>query len=199
MKPPKNKYDFTAAVLAGGKNTRFYGETKANIIINGRPLIERTLDILQDVFSDVIIITNSREEFKKYDYIRMAGDIYHNIGPLGGLHSALTHTEKSAVFLVASDMPELSASTIRHVAKSYEEIKCEALIPVYKGHIEPLHAIYDKSLLSRVEGFIKSGTKYSMKEFLHLVNDKYVEIEEKDGVINPFLNINSPEDLQKWY
>lgn len=193
------KYDITAAVLAGGKNTRFSGKTKAKIIIDGRPLIERTIGVLQEVFSDLIIITNSREEFKKYDYIRMAGDIYRNIGPLGGLHSALVNTDREAVFLVAGDMPELSSSTIRHVANTYEKTKCEALIPVYKGLMEPLHAIYSRRVLSRLEDFIKSGAKYSIREFLHLVDDKYLEIEAKEGAVNPFLNINSPEDLQKWY
>lgn len=193
------QYDITAAILAGGKNTRFSGRQKAKIIIDGQPLIKRIITVLEKVFNDVIIITNNENELSDYRHIRMSGDIYHNIGPLGGLHSALTNTDRKAVFLVASDMPELSAETIKYQVKKFEECKCEALIPDYKGYIEPLHAIYDRNILERLENFIKTTNNYSMREFLKLVNDKYLVIEGIEGDKNPFININSPEDLQKWY
>jgi len=193
------KYDYTAAILAGGKNTRFSGKIKAKMIINGRPMIEKTIETLQAVFNDIIIITNIRDEFSSYKNIRIAGDIYHNLGPLGGVHSALKHSDKEAVFVVAGDMPELSAETIKYQVKKFEECKCEALIPDYKGYIEPLHAIYDRNILERLENFIKTTNDYSIREFLKLLNDKYLVIESIEGDKNPFININSPEDLQKWY
>ena len=193
------KYDFTAAILAGGKNTRFSGRTKAKIIIDGRPLIERIIAVLEKVFNDVVIITNNVNELSDYRHIRMSGDIYHNIGPLGGLHSALTNTDRMAVFLVASDMPEINADIIRYIAESFSKLKCEALIPDYKGYIEPLHAIYDRNVLERLENFIKATDDYSIREFLKLVDDKYLVIENTKGDKDPFININSPEDLQKWY
>ena len=195
MERPKNISDFTAAILAGGKNTRFSGKNKAKMIINGRPLIERTIDVLQAVFNDIIIITNNKDEFGKYKHIRIAGDIYHNIGPLGGLHSALRNTDKEVVFIVASDMPGLSIDTIRYIVRNFEETRCEVLIPRYQGHIEPLHAIYTRQILGRLEDFIKSERNYSIREFLKLVDDKYLVIEDKGSSRSPFLNINRPEDL----
>ncbi len=189
------RYDYTAAILAGGKNTRFSGRTKAKIIIDGRPLIERTIDVLKAVFYDIVIITNNKEEFRSYMHIRKAGDIYHNLGPLGGLHSALKHTDREAVFVVASDMPELSADIIRHIIRRYEDTECEALIPEYNGHIEPLHAMYNRNILHSLESFIEKGSGYSIREFLEIVDDKYIMINDSKKVKNPFLNINSPEDL----
>ncbi|MGM0666699.1 MAG: molybdenum cofactor guanylyltransferase [Bacteroidota bacterium] len=199
MEQPQEKYDYTAAILAGGKNTRFSGRTKAKIIIDGRPVIERTIEVLEAIFSDIIIITNNESEFSAYKHIRMAGDIYHNRGPLGGLHSALSNTDKDAVFLVASDMPGLSVATVRVVARAFEETDCEVLIPVHKGLIEPLHAVYSKTVLKRLENFIRSKNKYSIREFLKFVDDKYLAIEDEGSERDPFFNINSPEDLQKWY
>ncbi|MDT8401387.1 MAG: molybdenum cofactor guanylyltransferase [Bacteroidales bacterium] len=199
MKKVPRRYDITAAILAGGRNTRFAGRTKAKIVIDGKPIIEKTLEVVRSVFDDVLIITNNRTEFEEYDYVRMAGDIYHKKGPLGGLHSALTNTDKEAVFLVAGDMPELSVSTVSAVALNFRNTECEVLVPVYKGLIEPLHAVYSKTVLARLDDFLKSENKYSIREFLKLVDDKYLEIEERSSEINPFRNINSPEDLQKWY
>lgn len=199
MEQLTKKYDYTAAILAGGKNTRLSGRTKAKIIIDGRPLIERTIKVLDKVFNDIVIITNNENELSDYRHIRMTGDIYHNIGPLGGLHSALINTDRKAVFLVASDMPEINADIIRYVTDSFNKLGCEVLIPDYKGYIEPLHAIYNRNILERLEDFIKTTDDYTIREFLKLVNDKYLVIESIKGRRNPFININSPEDLQKWY
>ena len=199
MKHLYNKYDYTAAILAGGKNSRFSGRTKAKLIIDGRPLIERTIKVLEEVFNDIIIITNNESELSDYRHIRMSGDIYHNIGPLGGLHSALANTDRKAVFLFGCDMPEINANIIRYVADSFNKLECEVLIPDYKGYIEPLHAIYNRNIMERLENFIKTTDDYSIREFLKLVDDKYLVIESIKGNKNPFININSPEDLQKWY
>ena len=199
MEQLSKKYDYTAAILAGGKNTRFSGKTKAKIVIDGRSLIEITIEVLEKVFNDIVIITNNENELSDYRHIRMFGDIYHNIGPLGGLHSALINTDRRAVFLVASDMPEINVDIIRYITDSYEILECEVLVPDYKGYIEPLHAIYDRNILDRLENFIKTTNDYSIREFLKLVDDKYQVIESTRGGRNPFININSPEDLQKWY
>ncbi|MEA1886933.1 MAG: molybdenum cofactor guanylyltransferase [Bacteroidota bacterium] len=199
MEQPIKQYDITAAILAGGKNTRFSGRTKAKIIIDGQPMIERIIKVLERVFNDIVIIANNENEFSDYGHIRITGDIYPDIGPLGGLHSALTNTNSKAVFLVASDMPELNAEVIRHVVDNFNHQKCEALIPDYKGYIEPLHAIYKRDVLERLESFIRTADNYSIREFLKLVDYKYLVIDNIEGVSNPFVNINSPEDLQKWY
>jgi molybdopterin-guanine dinucleotide biosynthesis protein A len=195
MEQPSIKKEYTAAILAGGKNTRFSGMTKAKMIIDGRPLIEKTIKTLQAVFNDIIIITNTKDEFSKYKHIRMTGDIYQGIGPLGGLHSAILNTEGEAVFVVACDMPELSADIIRYIIREYEDTDCEVLIPEYNGHIEPLHALYKRNILNRLESFIETGRGYAIREFLKMVDDKYVIIGDNGKVKNPFLNINKPEDL----
>ncbi|MBN1387963.1 MAG: molybdenum cofactor guanylyltransferase [Bacteroidales bacterium] len=195
MERLSRKYDYTAAILAGGQNLRFSGKIKAKMIINGRPLIEKTMETLQAIFNDVIIITNQKDAFSKYKHIRMTGDIYQGIGPLGGLHSALSNTEGEAVFVVASDMPDLSADIIRYIIEKFEDTDCEVLIPEYNGNIEPLHAIYKRNILNRLESFIETGSGYSIREFLEIVNDKYVMIDDAGKVKNPFRNINRPEDL----
>jgi molybdopterin-guanine dinucleotide biosynthesis protein A len=199
MEQPGLRSDFTAAILAGGSNTRFSGRTKANIVIDGKPIIERTINILQGIFDDLIIITNKPDEFSKYNHVRLAGDIYPGVGPLGGLHSALVNTHSNAVFLVASDMPALNADMIMHIKSSFLSMDCEALIPGYNGYIEPLHAIYKRDILERLDNFIRASSDYSVREFLRLVDDKYILIDNISLRDNPFLNINTPEDLQKWF
>lgn len=189
--------DITAAILAGGRNTRFSGKTKAKIIIDGRPIIEHILEVLESVFSDIIIITNNKEEFKEYEHIRMAGDIYHNIGPLGGLHSALRNTGAGSVFMVASDMPGLSAGIIKQQVDEYSLSSCQAMLPACEGEIEPLHGIYSRSVLPALEGYLAEKNKYAIRDFLRLTDVRYFYCEDI-AKRNVFININSREDLESY-
>jgi len=168
-------------------------------MIQGKPIIENTLEKLEAIFEDIIIITNNEDELRDYKHIRMACDIYHNKGPLGGLHSAMANTDRKAVFLVASDMPELNSKVIRYILENYERQAFEALIPQYQGHIEPLHAVYGREIFERLDDFIRNTNDYSIREFLKLVDEKYLLIDKIKDIKNPFLNINSADDLQKWY
>lgn len=197
MKQQEELYDYTAAILAGGKNTRFSGRIKAKIPVDGRPIIEMTLEILEAVFTDIVIITNSENEFSAYKHIRMAGDIYHNRGPLGGLHSALNNTGKDAVFLVASDMPGISERIIRRQLAEYAESECDVLLPSHRGLLEPLHGVYGKSLLKALDRYLAESDKYAIRDFLKDRKVKYFELADIEKQ-NVFININTQEDLDAY-
>jgi len=197
MKRNTDNMTYTAAILSGGKSTRFSGRNKAKMIIDGKPIIENTINTLKDIFNDIILITNNKDEYSEYKHIRMAGDIYPNIGPWGGIHSALTNSKSEAIFVVAADMPKLFAGMIRYIMNSFEGSEGEVLIPLFKGDIEPLHAVYKRSILKRLEGFIKQDCGYSIREFLKTVDERYIRVDDIVEGSNPFLNINSPEDLDK--
>lgn len=197
MKQDSVKRDITAAILAGGRNKRFQGKTKAKITIEGKTIIERSLETLGSVFDDIIIITNNKDEFREYGHIRMAGDIYHNTGPLGGLHSALTNTRAKAVFMVAADMPQLSAPLIERQADEFFSSDCDVLLPEWEGHIEPLHGIYSSSVLAKLEEYLGRESKYAIRDFLSLVSVQYFNCGDM-AKQNVFININTREDLDNY-
>lgn len=192
-----NKCQVTAAILAGGKNSRFGGKTKAKMMIDGRPLIENTIRVLETVFDDIIIITNRKDELPGFKNIRMYADIYHNRGPLGGLHSALTNSQREAVFMLASDMPDISAGIIRRQLADFAGKQADALLPRHDNFIEPLHAVYRKSILPGLDKYLDESQKLAIREFLKQVSVDYFSISniEKQNV---FININTQEDLNNY-
>ncbi|MDZ7738013.1 MAG: molybdenum cofactor guanylyltransferase [Bacteroidales bacterium] len=192
-----DKSKFTAAILAGGKNTRFSGRTKAKMMIRGKVLIEQTLDKLETIFDDIIIITNNRSEFADYKHIRMYGDIYHGKGPLGGLHSALTNSDKNHVFLLASDMPDIDPGLIKRMLCEYTGNECDALLPSHGGFIEPLHAVYRKTILPSLNTYLIMSDRLAIRDFLPLFNARYFELQDIEKR-NVFSNINSREDLDSY-
>ncbi len=190
---PHNKDNISVAILAGGKNTRFYSENKSFLRLQGKYIIDHQLEILKKIFSEIMIITNEPEKFSGYDELLKYPDIYPSKGPLSGIHSALYHLQSDSVFVVAGDMPFLSKNLIKKLIDvSYQK---EAVIPVNEKGIEPLHGIYNKSLVRPLGLFLKSSEKLSIRDFLKTTEPSYIEV---PGESYSFININSPEDLKKF-
>src|ERR687888_468797 len=90
----------SAAILAGGRATRFGGRDKSALTIGGRTILERQIEALSAVADEVLVVPD---------------DIVPGCGPLGGLHTALTRARGRAVFVVGCDMPYVEAAFVRHL------------------------------------------------------------------------------------
>ncbi len=189
--------DIAGAILAGGKNSRMQGLNKAFVRINGVPVIERTIGLLKEIFGEIILVTNSPPEFESYKKEAViTEDAIRNIGPLGGIHSALSATSRSALFFVACDMPFLHNGLILRQLEYFETKKCDALIPAVGDCVEPLHAIYKKSLAEDIRRFVKNSGNYSIGSFMKTVDAAYWNLEDSSFHRNVFRNINTKEDLE---
>ena len=185
--------DVSGVVLAGGMSTR-YGNNKALAEFHGIPLIERVLGVMRPVFSHIIIITNTPDEYS-YLKLPMYHDIIKGLGPLGGIFTGLQVIPDNAGFFVACDMPFLNQGLIRHMV----EIKADfdLVVPRISGYVEALHSLYGKGCEREIEGLISSGI-YQVFRFFNEVSVRYVDEDEVrmfDPDLKSFLNINSPEAL----
>ncbi len=195
MEPFQEHKKVSAAILAGGLNKRFNGKVKANIQISGVRIIARTVKILHEIFDDIIIVTNTPEEFKGYQHFKMVSDEFKNVGPLGGIQAALKVADNDAVFVFASDMPCLSSELIKKHIEFYEKTPCDAAIPRVKDFMEPLHAIYNKSIEPQLAVFLKSVNKYSIENFIKDLDVRYNNLDDSEKNKKAFMNINTPQDL----
>ena len=59
--------NISGVILAGGSSRRFHGITKTKIEINGKSIIARIFDTVRDLFNEIIIVTNSPDEFKEFN------------------------------------------------------------------------------------------------------------------------------------
>lgn len=195
MGPIKEQLKISAAILAGGENKRFNGKTKANIQISGIRIIARTVKILHDIFDDIVIVTNTPDEFKGYQHFTVVPDEIKNVGPLGGIQAALKAAKNDAVFVFASDMPCISSEIIRKHIDFYNKRRCDAAIPRIKDFKEPLHAIYHKKIEEQLLEFLKGTNKYSIENFIKDLNVRYHNLDDIDFNKRAFVNINTPQDL----
>jgi len=203
----------SGAILAGGKAARFGGKNKAFIeagpVIppaflrkqeggtNGMPIIQRSIGLLKEIFDEIIIVTNSPGEYTLYkEDCLIVTDILKGKGPLGGIHAGLTYTSKEAIFFVACDMPNLHNDIIRRQIKHFEGMNCDALVPRVGTFLEPLHAVYKKSLKDKLGSFLRKGSDYSVRSFLETIKVSYWDLPADAFHRGIFRNINTLEDLK---
>ena len=187
----------SGVILAGGSSKRFGGTTKANVVINGETIISRIISTISDLFVEIIIVTNKPEEFQEFIQYKIVKDQYLKAGPLGGIHAALKASSEDAIFVFAGDMPFLDKEIISDQINEFSKRQHDVLIPEVNQFIEPLHAIYRKSVLNHLERFLLEGKSKAVRDFLSEVNVGYFKITKNEKTEIAFVNINSPSDLPK--
>ncbi len=78
-----------AYILAGGRSSRF-GSDKARAMLEGRPLIRRIADMLEARGHKVVAVARDADRYADLA-IETVADIEPDLGPIGGLETALAH------------------------------------------------------------------------------------------------------------
>jgi len=194
----KNKRsDIIAFILSGGKSSRI-GTNKALLQIEGKPLIQRLVELLDPIFSEVVISSNEPDLYN-FTGKKIVQDIYSARGPLAGIHSILKFTNIKMNFIISCDLPLISTQLINYIV-NYETMK-DIILPVADGRIQQTCGLYSKNILNEVEKLLiesnqkNSKLKGSIYELMDRVPTEIVEVDKFD-FYSPdlFLNINTPED-----
>ena len=149
--------DITGIILSGGKSRRM-GVNKSFLKLGNKHVIEIISGLMRELFGKVILITN--EPFL-YSFLKLDiyEDIYKNIGPLGGIHSGLTHSQTEKNFIISCDIPLISIDTIRFIA-DFPSGK-SIIVPYADGYTQQLCGVYSKSCLGFIEEIVLSLEKRS--------------------------------------
>ena len=186
--------EVTGLILAGGKSSR-YGANKALVEVYGTLLIERVVRVMKAVFEEVILVTNTPEDYSFLD-LPMVEDLIRGLGPIGGIYTGLATISTDAGFFVACDMPFLNAGLLRHMVKSRKGF--DAVVPRMMGWMfEPLHALYTKNCLSVIKSVIDEH-EYQLARCFQKIRVRYMDEEELrsfDPELWSLFNINKPQDL----
>jgi molybdopterin-guanine dinucleotide biosynthesis protein A len=189
--------NISGVILAGGAGSRFGGENKTNIVIDGEKIIDRIINTLTRIFDEIIIVTNTPGEIEQPSGFKITSDHFLNVGPLGGIHAAMKASSKEAVFIFAGDMPYLDKELIIKQIEFFYSNTAEAVLPVIKNYIEPLHGIYRNLLSERLDVYLSSQKEYAVRDFLKNVDVRYLELKGSKEIIKAFTNINTPGEARR--
>jgi molybdenum cofactor guanylyltransferase len=141
---------FTAAILAGGRATRFGGRDKSALVLGGRTILERQLEVLSEVAGDLLIVGGPLRPGIPAG-VRQVPDAVPGCGPLGGVHAALSTARGSATVVVACDMPYLSAPLLQHLltlaSQGNRAQGADIVVPKTERGYHPLCAVYTPACL----------------------------------------------------
>ncbi len=170
------------------------GTSKALLSIDGVPLISRIVTILKPLFREVIIVSDSAAGFE-FTNCKVIPDLFKEVGPLGGIHAALSYSPVDYVFVTSCDMPAITSVLIQYIADQKSNFQCS--IPVHDGELQPLCGIYLKSVNPLLSQFLSSN-RHKVQDFIRETGFKPIEISAALPFYTSsfFFNINRPTDLQ---
>jgi molybdopterin-guanine dinucleotide biosynthesis protein A len=146
----------TAVVLAGGKSRRM-GEEKALLEIDGVPLIRHVIRQLEPWFHEIIVSTGNARRFPFLD-VKQVADPVEGVGPLAGILAGLEAATYDRCLVYACDMPEVPTRLVSRLVEAGRAH--DAAVPRYPdGTIEPLCALYAKTLVPNIRTAIQAGAR----------------------------------------
>jgi len=185
--------DCTAVILAGGKSLRFESD-KTRLEVNGVKIIEIIVEKCRPLFSEIIIVGAGFN----IPGVREVSDIFQDMGPLGGIHAALSASSNETCFITACDMPNFHPPLVKKLLDSSGGY--DVVIPETGGLLQPLFAVYKKSALPEAERLLSQNIRSILRlydtarvcRFGVPVDEEHKGKPESDI----FFNINYREDYK---
>jgi molybdenum cofactor guanylyltransferase len=184
----------SAAILTGGQSSRM-GRNKAFVEVGGKPIIERTIERVRDLCTDLMLITNTPADYANLE-IPSYSDVIAGKGPLGGLYTALTCAKNEHMLIVSCDQPFLNVDLLRYLIGLREGY--DVVVPLDReDYPQSMHAIYSKQCIEPIYQRLMAD-RLKMIGFFPDVRVREVsgqEIDQYDPDRLSFFNVNTPEDL----
>ena len=190
-------YRVTAAILAGGKSTRFRDGDKINIKVNSIHIIDHLIKSIPNNLK-IIVNTNSIRIDNTKNKLTIVKDRHEGyLGPLAGIYSSMvwasTNDPKSTHILsIPIDNPLISLGDINKLLKLSKNHPKKIIVASWNGFTNPVFGLWPIEMSNKLNEDISNGAR-SVEEWSRnngrlLVN--YISFAD------PFININTIDDLK---
>jgi len=186
--------DVAAFVLAGGKSTRM-GADKAFVMLEGRTLLARALELVRAVTADVRIV-GDRAKFS--EFAAVVEDVFRECGPLGGIHAALRASSAELNLMLAVDVPFVSRAFLRYLIERARSSSAVVTVVRTGEGWQPLCAVYRREFAGAAESAMQQG-RYKIGTLFDAVQVEVIAEEElraADFSPTMFRNLNTREELE---
>lgn len=177
-------------VLAGGRSERF-GRDKCTYEYRGKALIQYSIDLLQGIVDELLIVTSSSAEDMLKAFGTTCVDDDDDSGPLAALITACSHVDTPAIFVLPCDMPFIRSDSIRKIVEIFQKERPGACVAVdTSGRVNPLVACYSTEIEENLREAMLygNGSVYSVLQSLELVSTVLLSDSE-------LTNINRQTDI----
>lgn len=197
MSVPGARVDAACAIIAGGMASRFGGQVKALIEIDGKSILSRLLEVLEPRFSELVVAANDPAPYADTG-LPVVADEVPGQGPLAGIAAALRWCRRPYLFAIACDMPYPSIEVV-DLLLSRRAPGVDIVVPMVGELPEPLCALYHRRCLPVLEERLQSGRRKASGLItdggLGVARVYEPELRAIDAELGFLTNINTASDL----
>ena len=187
-----------AVVLAGGKSKRF-GRDKSQVKLGDKILIDFILTEIIHFYKDILIVANEPIKFLDSNKIFLTSDIKKDLGPLGGVFSAMKWARENRkdykwISTFPIDTPFFKKE---HLIKFYKEINLEKSNLFFMKSKNTRHNIFglwSLELYKKLEFALNSGER-KVELWANEIGVKTIDFQFENNN-DPFFNINTKDELE---
>ncbi|MEO8480952.1 MAG: molybdenum cofactor guanylyltransferase [Acidobacteriota bacterium] len=185
-----------AAIVAGGRARRFAGQDKSRLVVEGRTIIVRQVEVLQRVAHPVFVVGHDPGRFADLP-LPVYADVVTGAGVMGGIYTALTVDGPDTVIVVGCDMPFLESGLL------------QGLVELSAGHdgawvrtprgVDPLLACYRRHAAPILRGEIDAGRLKAtdLRSVLNMAEMSLADVATYGPPERLLANLNSPDDYAR--
>jgi molybdopterin-guanine dinucleotide biosynthesis protein A len=185
-----------AVILAGGLSRRMGGGDKCLLPLGGRPVLLHVIERVRPQVAALALNANGdATRFARFGLPVVADETADFAGPLAGVLAALDwagreHPRASAVVTVPADTPFLP----RDLAVRLAEAGAPA-IARSRGRVHPVVGLWPLALAQGLRKVLREDGLRKVADWAAGLHPALVDFD--GGPIDPFFNLNAPEDLAR--
>ncbi|MUU79140.1 molybdenum cofactor guanylyltransferase [Winogradskyella endarachnes] len=183
-----NKTNISVYILCGGLSSRMQ-EEKGLVLYKNKPFVAHIIDAVIPISESIVLVTKN-DAYKQFGYPLVA-DIYENKGPVGGIYSALNHSENEFNLILSCDIPNIKTAVLNtYLLQNFQSHSISYLKDDESDY--PLIGMYSKKLTS----LFKAAILENKLKLLDLIKTTdYNTIQIKPEAKSAVKNINTKEEL----
>jgi molybdenum cofactor guanylyltransferase len=195
--------DVVGVLLAGGRSSRMGGGDKCLLPLGGQPMLAHVIDRLRPQVSDLVINANGDvARFAAFDLPVIEDRLEGHAGPLAGVHAGIEWARSNRprsrfIVTAATDTPFFPTDIVMRFRAAVGDAEPRLIVARSEVGVHPVFALWPLSLGPALEASVKTG----MRKVQAWVADHDAEeiyfgaMEIGGGKVDPFFNINRPQDL----
>lgn len=186
-------------VLAGGLARRFGGGDKCLIELDGKPLLDHVIARAAPQVDRLLLNANGDPaRFQAYGLDVVADVVEGFAGPLAGVLTAMEWARDHApdvawVASFAADAPLVPADVVARLLAAMTEQGADMACAMSDGRTHPVMALWPVSIAKALRAALVDEDLRKIDRFTARYKTVHVDFPFTD--VDPFLNINTPEDL----
>lgn len=184
--------NITGIILAGGQSRRMGNGDKAFALLDGRPLLEYTIENLSAQTDDIIISANRNlDRYSAYGLKVIPDCIGDHEGPLAGIYSAALACKTDYMLVIPCDSPFIPANLAQRMMDSLLKHDANVCIAHDGQRAHPVFMLLHRDIALSIRDYIEAGNRKTL-DWVIRQNHILADFSDQPGAL---MNINTQQDL----